>query len=374
MPTALPLCPDRVAIMAMQDAQGLFRTSLLQPVVATFRRRHISSHRLLACNGQTRQRFLTSHPAFAASSMSLALIPLVSSRIVRAGTVRRYCTARDQQSLAYVDVHCHLTHAAFSGKEGEDSAVERARNAGLKHIVVNGLEPTSNRAVLTLCSRHRDVLHPALGIYPLNACVSEIDKKEFAQVKAFEPPPAFDISAEISFIESQAAAGHLIAIGEVGLDGMYGYNQRLLDKQEEVLRELCRVARRHSLPIIVHSRAAEQRVFEVLQDEGIEKADFHCYMGKKKLGIRIAAAGYYLSIPACVTRNQQLQSLCSAIPMDRILTETDAPYLAPERGVFPNEPSYVPAGVEAIALARQQPLVDVTAQIQANYETLFGKE
>jgi len=272
-----------------------------------------------------------------------------------------------------VDVHCHLTHAAYAGAEGEDEAVERARTAGLARVVVNGIEPDSNRAALQLCARHPDVLRAALGIYPLNACASAIDAADFEARLGFRPPEAPDVADELDFIDAQAAAGHIVAVGEAGLDGMYGYNEGLLSAQEAVLRELCRLARRHSLPIIVHTRGAERRVFEVLQDEGVELADFHCFMGKKKLGLEIAAAGYYLSVPSFVKRNAQFQGLCRSLPAERILTETDAPYLAPEKGAWPNEPSTVPAGVAAIAAARGEPEAEVRAQIRKNYEALFGE-
>lgn len=272
-----------------------------------------------------------------------------------------------------MDVHCHLTHDAFTACGGVDAAVARACAAGLTRVVVNGLEPTSNRAVLEMCARHPDVLRAALGIYPLDACAKLIDADEFkTRLDRCTLPPVFDIADELGFIDQQAANGSITAVGEAGLDGMYGYAPRLLDAQEEVLRELCRIAKRHSIPIIVHSRAAELRVFEVLQDEGVELADFHCFMGKKKLAMRIAEAGYFLSIPAFVGRNPQVQSYCRDLPLEQLLSETDAPYLAPQRNQWPNEPSYVPGAVAAMASVRNQPVEEIRAQIWANYQNLFG--
>lgn len=200
-----------------------------------------------------------------------------------------------------------------------------------------------------------------------------IDPEEYgARLGGLRPPAAFDVGEELSFIEARASCGELAAIGEAGLDGMYGYSERLLGAQEEVLRQLCRIACRHSLPIIVHSRRAEARVFEVLQEEGVKLADFHCYMGKRKLALEIASAGYLLSIPSCVTRNRQLQELCRALPAESLLTETDAPWLPPSKDQWPSEPQHVPQAVEAMAAARGEPPDLVRAQVLANYAQLFS--
>ncbi|CAE8601168.1 unnamed protein product, partial [Polarella glacialis] len=281
--------------------------------------------------------------------------PLLAAAVPWLASARRLQQQRCCGSAAasskshYVDVHCHLTHAAFVSHAGEDEAVERARKAGLHRVVVNGVEPKDNRAVLDLCGRHPDICRAALGIYPLNASAAEIDRADFTQRTGMEAPEALDVGKELSFIDQMAAAGRLIAVGEAGLDKMYGYTEKLLGAQEEVLRELCRIAVRHRLPIIVHSRAAEERTFRVLESEGVELADFHCYTGKKKLAVQIAEAGYYFSMPASITRNGQFQALYSVLPPDRVLTETDAPYMAPERGNWPNEPCNVPPAISAMA-------------------------
>ena len=114
-------------------------------------------------------------------------------------------------SLPYVDVHCHLIHPRFAGEE--DAAAVRAHAAGLEFVIVNGLEPNSNRAVLELCRRHGHLL-PAVGIYPVDACSAVIDRAAWQH--PFEPPTLFDVDAEIDWIDS--VAPDVIAIGECGLD------------------------------------------------------------------------------------------------------------------------------------------------------------
>lgn len=263
----------------------------------------------------------------------------------------------------YVDVHAHIVHPHFAGEEEQVAA--RAANAGLEAVIVNGLEPVSNRAVLALCERF-DHLLPALGIYPVDAGAAAIDRQ--AWTHDFPPPEVFDVDAEIAFIAAQA--DRIVAIGECGLDAYWAPES--LPLQEEVLRKLCAVALRHDLPMILHTRKAERRALEILQEEGIQRADFHCFGGKVKLGRQIAEAGYYLSIPPVVERAESFQALARALPLDRVLTETDCPYMGPDRGER-NEPANVPRGVAAIAAARGEPVEAVREAIVANYRRLFGR-
>jgi len=103
----------------------------------------------------------------------------------------------------------------------------------------------------------------------------------------------------------------------------------------------------------------------------VKKADFHCFTGKLKLAHRIADAGYYLSIPPAVTRDQTFQRFAKELPLNRILTETDSPYMGPIRGQR-NEPAYVPQGVEALAHARGVTPEVMKRSIAENFERLFG--
>ena len=263
----------------------------------------------------------------------------------------------------YVDVHAHLIHSQFSGEE--DAVAERAANAGLEYVIVNGLEPRSNRAVLELCKRHAHLL-PALGIYPVDAIAGTIDASNWSY--DFEPPTAFNVDDEIDFIDS--VAEQLIAVGECGLDQYWVKDQA--PEQERVLRRLCEVAMRHDLPVILHTRKAEARTFEILQEMGVQKADFHCFGGKLKLARRIAEAGYYLSIPPVVVRADAFQRFAAKLPLESLLTETDCPYMGPDRGER-NEPANVPRGVIAMADARGISTQAMAEAIRENFRRLFGR-
>ncbi len=262
----------------------------------------------------------------------------------------------------FVDVHAHLIHPKFAGEE--DAVARRAADAGLDYVIVNGLEPRSNRAVLELCERH-DHLLPACGIYPVDAIAHRIDPATWEP--DFPPPRPFDVDAEVAWIDS--VADRLVAVGECGLD-QYWVTAHA-DEQERVFRELCRVAVRHDKPVIIHTRKAEARALEILEEESVTKADFHCFGGKLKLARRIADAGYYLSIPPVVVRSESFQRFAEKLPLERLLTETDCPYMGPDQGQR-NEPANVPRGVAAMAAARGIEAAAMAAAVRANFARLLG--
>ncbi|MCL2822360.1 MAG: TatD family hydrolase [Polyangiaceae bacterium] len=262
----------------------------------------------------------------------------------------------------YVDVHTHLTHREF--REDMDAVAVRAAAAGLDCVIVNGLEPRSNRAVLDLCARHAH-LHPALGIYPVDAVAGLIDRASWTH--GFGPPEVFDVDSEIDFIGSMA--DKLVAFGECGLDQYWVRDQAA--EQERVLRRFCELALLHNKPLILHTRKAEERTLEILLDMGVSRADFHCFGGKLKLAKKIAAAGYYLSIPTSVVRSDAFTRIVQEVPLDRLLTETDAPYLGPDNGVR-NEPATVPRAVEAMARAKGLSIERVRDAVRQNCRDLFG--
>ena len=137
-----------------------------------------------------------------------------------------------------------------------------------------------------------------------------------------------------------------------------------------MLRRLCEVAMDHDKPVILHTRKAEARTLEILQEMGVTRADFHCFTGKLKLAHRIADAGYYLSIPPAVGRSEMFQRFARDLPVERLLTETDSPYMGPEPGVR-NEPANVPGAVVAMANARGMEPEEMAAQIRENFRRLF---
>lgn len=263
----------------------------------------------------------------------------------------------------YLDVHTHLTHELFS--DDLATVIANAQTAELGHIVVNGLHPASNRMILTMAEQY-PIVHAALGIYPVEAVVDMLPAGTPYEIEKFS------VNDEIAFIAEQAKSGKLIAIGECGLDG-YLVGEETFAAQEKVFLRLCEVASDCDLPIIVHSRKREKRIAEIIVHHGIKRVNFHCFCGKVKLAKRLAEEhGYWFSIPANSRVNHGFQRMLAELPLNRILTETDAPYLAPVRGER-NEPKNVVLTIKHLAEARGMSEQEACKQVHRNFLELVAK-
>ena len=263
----------------------------------------------------------------------------------------------------YVDVHTHLTHEKFTSDVEE--VVARAAQCGLSAIVVNGLSHIHNRAVLALAKTH-PIVKPALGIYPVDA-VHPMLPEDFPL-----PLERFSVDDEIAFIRGEAKAGRLAAIGECGLDGHW-LDASTFKEQERVFEELVGIAMECDIPVIIHTRKLEARSMEILKALGTTKVNFHCFGGRTKLAQWGAeSCGWWFSIPANATVTEAFQKMLKNLPLEKILTETDAPYLAPTRGAR-NEPANVVGTVQLLATLRGMSLADAATQVHNNYLSLFGE-
>lgn len=262
----------------------------------------------------------------------------------------------------YVDVHTHLTHDKFD--VDREAVISRAKAAGLGAMVVNGLEPVSNRQILAMAAKD-EVIKPALGIYPIDA-VNHLLPPDFPLEVA-----RFDVDAEIDFIAAQAKAGRLAAVGECGLDGHW-VGPETYAEQERVFERLIGVAMDNDLPLIIHTRKLEQRSADILKAHGVKKVDFHCFGGRVKLARECAETHrWWFSIPANARVNEAFRKMLEVLPEDRILTETDAPYLAPVRGER-NEPANVVGTVALLAELRGWTTEAAKERVWRNYQELFG--
>ena len=186
-------------------------------------------------------------------------------------------------------------------------------------------------------------------------------------------PEKFDVEQEIKFIEELAYKNEIIAVGECGLDAYWG-PEFTLERQEEVFLKLTEIAVNHDMPIIIHTRKQEKRAFEILAHHGVKKVNFHCYGGKVKMALREAEKhGWYFSIPANARNSESFSKLLRSLPIDQLLTETDAPYLAPQRGER-NEPMHVKGTVEYLAELRGLSFDEASRIVAKNYSTLFNKK
>lgn len=263
----------------------------------------------------------------------------------------------------YIDIHTHLTHEKFAADWHK--VLERATQSGLRYIVVNGLEPHSNRLILDWAKQY-SVVVPALGIYPLEAVNALLGDEDLPFTVS-----RFDVDAEIDFIAAQAKAGNIAAIGECGLDA-YWLGEDTFAEQERVFHALLQIAIDNDLPVIIHTRKREQRSVEILKEMKVRRVNFHCYGGKTKLAVQVAnEQGWWFSIPANARKNQAFTKMLKLLPEDKVLTETDAPFLAPNRGQR-NEPSNVCLTVEYWAELKGWSVEQAKEQVYKNYLALMS--
>jgi TatD DNase family protein len=254
-----------------------------------------------------------------------------------------------------IDSHCHLADDVFAAGIGD--VVARAGEAGV-HAAICILDGTAS-VELGRVDALRTVW-PALaftvGVHPH---------------RAGTVGPDVDVASMVGNLADQVGA---CAIGEVGLDYHYDFAPRAV--QRDVFAAQVRLARERSLPIVIHTREADADTVDVLERAGggDVRGVFHCFTGNAVLAARALALGFHLSFSGIVTfpRAQDLRAVAADVPRDRVLIETDSPYLAPvpHRGRR-NEPGYVGAVARTLAELWQVPIEDVQARTAANTRALF---
>jgi len=251
--------------------------------------------------------------------------------------------------MLLVDVHAHLDLKEFNSDL--DDVIKRAEQAGVKVIINNGLNPESNRKTLELSKKYK-IVRPALGLYPDDAI-----KLTQEQIKN-----------EINFIKKNK--DKIIAIGEVGLDYKYCKKKQEQEFQKEIFLKIINLSKKINKPLIIHSRKAESDVIEILEKEKAKKVILHCFSGKLKLIKKAADLGYYFSIPTNITHSQHFQKLAEVVDINKILTETDAPYLSPYKNRR-NEPFFIIEAVKKIAQIKNISINETANNIFMNYQKNF---
>jgi TatD DNase family protein len=255
------------------------------------------------------------------------------------------------------DSHCHIAGEEFV--DDLPAVVERARAAGVwRALVILAAEDDAEIARAPAVLAAWPECRFAIGVHPHNA-------RAFAS----DPQRAADkVAGRLDAIPEARA------IGEIGLDYHYDFSPR--DVQHAVFRAQLRLALARDLPIVIHTREAEDDTLRILQEEGQGRLRgvFHCFTGDTAQSERALATGLLLSIPGVATfpKAETLRQAAAAAPADRLLVETDSPYLAPVpyRGKR-NEPSYVARVVEQLAAVRGVLPADIGEQTDRNFDRLF---
>lgn len=255
-----------------------------------------------------------------------------------------------------IDIHSHLDHSLLINKL--DEIVQRAKNARLKHIITNGINPETNRICLELSKKY-DIIKCGMGIYPRDALKKEIEAGDYPiQSKEFE------IDDEIEFIRKNK--NNVVAISEVGLDFVNGESRQQIEDFQKMI-DLSEVL---SKPIVIHSRKAEAKCVEMLQSSKNKKIIMHCFSGKKSLVKRIADNGWFLTIPTIVVRSLQFQDIARNVPITQLFCETDSPYLSPYKEGW-NEPAFVIESYNKIAEIKNMEVNEVVNNVYMNWQRVF---
>lgn len=254
--------------------------------------------------------------------------------------------------MVLIDAHCHLERKDFPHPQ---EALERARQAGVVHAIVVGLMQKSGDfgVALEVAKAHPDLLTPTIGIHPHDTVDATPD--------------------DWATLERLARAPEVAAVGETGLDFYYDHSPR--DVQTEGFRRQCQLAKTLNKPLVVHVRDAHRECFEVLKSEGITRGQIHCFTGDTDDARRYLELGFHLSISGVVTykKTEGLQAAVAFAPLDRLLVETDSPFLSPvpNRGKK-NEPGWVAHTAAKVAELKKLDSDVVALECAKNAVALFN--
>lgn len=256
-----------------------------------------------------------------------------------------------------IDSHCHIAGAEFTADLTD--VVERAKRAGIAHALV--ILAADDEPEIAQAGNLADTwpsVRFSIGIHPHAA-------------GKFASNPADAATTTDALIDSHPLTRGL---GEIGLDYHYDFAPR--DVQQEVFRQQIRLAKRRRLPIVIHTREAEEDTFRILVEENAQQVGgvFHCFTGDRAMAQRVLELGFHLSLAGIVTfpRAAELKEVAKMVPLERLLIETDSPFLAPvpHRGKR-NEPANVVYVAETIASLRGVDVATIGEAARANFSRLF---
>lgn len=253
-----------------------------------------------------------------------------------------------------IDTHCHIDDPQYA--DGLDAFLVDQRESGVEAILVPGVDKTSVKDVLSVCDKYPEYLFPALGLHPEN--VKEDWQEQLHVLKA-------TVDARMH------SDSPMIAIGEIGLD--YHWDVTFKSEQQEALREQMHWAEQYDLPVMIHSRDATEDTLNILREFPSVRGVMHCFSGSHEVAKQVVEMGYYLGIGGVLTfKNCKLSEHLVGIPLERLVLETDAPYMAPvpHRGKR-NESKWMWHVAERLAEVYQCSVEEVNAVTTANAKALF---
>jgi TatD DNase family protein len=271
----------------------------------------------------------------------------------------------DSRLTTFVDTHTHLYEAQFDADR--TAMIERAINTGVSKMIIPNVDATTIKGMLDLVQQFPTNIFPMMGLHPCYV-KPESYKAELEIVRQY----LFNDHKEISNLQSPIS-NSFIAVGEIGLD-LY-WDKSTLDIQKEAFELQCDWAIEKQLPVAIHSRDSTHILIELLKKrKNKPRGVFHCFTGSLEEANEILKLGFYVGIGGVVTyKNTHLRDTLKHLPLDKIVLETDAPYLPPVpfRGKR-NESAYTKLVAETLCSVYEKGLEEIAAVTTQNAKDLFG--
>jgi TatD DNase family protein len=249
-----------------------------------------------------------------------------------------------------IDTHCHLNFPQYAGSKIENILGRAAQNE--VRVCLNvGSDLTASQASVNLAQKHPEI-YASVGVHPHDA---ETGEKDLAE------------------LEKLITKNKVVAVGEIGLDYYKDLSPR--DKQKTLFEKQIELGLKYQKPLIIHCREANQDTYDILTHYKPGKVVFHCFAGNKDFAKKVFDLGYLISFTGNITfpKSFKAQEVIQYAPLDRIMVETDCPFMAPvpHRGTT-NEPSYVKYVAEKIAELKQITFAEVAEITTQNAKNFFG--
>ncbi len=248
-----------------------------------------------------------------------------------------------------IDSHCHLFYKGL--EERQDQIIQDAKKK--MTAIINCGYPKDAKKSLELKKREEGFIYLSLGLHPID--IVEMTDQE--------------IDDYIDFVRQKK--DDIVAIGEIGLDKHWYPKPEQQPRLERVFKQMLGLAKDTKLPVILHTRKAEQECFDIVTENGFKEVVFHCYAGNMTLAKKIRKRGYYISIGTNLMRSKNTKKLAQRFPLEQLLTETDSPFLSPYPGKK-NVPQNVAYVLEKMSKIRDMPVEDIDKVIEENCGRLFG--
>ena len=248
--------------------------------------------------------------------------------------------------MKIVDTQCHLYYSQFD--EDREQVIQNAKNQGLAKVLLPSIDEDSFAAMQQLYNQDPNFFGMGIGIHPCSV------KKEF--------------EAQIDWVKKELETGKYIAVGEIGID-LY-WDKTLIEEQKQAFREQIHLAKKFELPIMIHARESMEEIFEVLDSEMDDRLSgvFHCFIGEEEEIKKVDSyQNFMFGLGGVLTfKNSSLKNFIDLIPMDKIILETDAPYIGKR-----NEPAYTRNEAQLLADLKLKEIAEIAEITTANAKRLF---